>query len=71
LLQPYRDLIKLTHKQPVVSKDASWLFIIVPYIIFSTTALAVSVVPLLAVDLPTASSAGYSFGQLWSLTCNS
>ena len=57
LLQPYRDLIKLTHKQPVVSKDASWLFIIVPYIIFSTTALAVSVVPLLAVDLPTASSA--------------
>ncbi|SHE21990.1 respiratory chain complex I subunit 1 family protein [methanotrophic endosymbiont of Bathymodiolus puteoserpentis (Logatchev)] len=57
LLQPYRDLIKLTHKQPVVSKDASWLFIIAPYIIFSTTALAVSVVPLLAVDLPTASSA--------------
>ncbi len=57
LLQPYRDLLKLTHKQPVVSKDASWLFIIAPYIIFSATALAVSVIPLIAVDLPTASSA--------------
>lgn len=34
LLQPYRDLLKLTHKQPVVSKDASWLFVIAPYIIF-------------------------------------
>jgi len=57
LLQPYRDLIKLTHKQPVVSKDASWLFVIAPYIIFSATALAVTVIPLIAVDLPTAASA--------------
>ena len=57
LLQPYRDLIKLTHKQPVVSKDASWLFVIAPYIIFSATAMAVTVIPLIAVDLPTAASA--------------
>ncbi len=56
-LQPYRDLLKLTHKQPVVSKDASWLFVIAPYIIFSATALAVTVIPLIAVDLPTAASA--------------
>jgi len=35
LFQPYRDLIKLTHKQPVVSKQASWLFVTAPYIIFS------------------------------------
>ena len=34
LLQPYRDLWKLTHKQPVVSEQASWLFVIAPYIIF-------------------------------------
>lgn len=57
LLQPYRDLIKLTHKQPVVSKDASWLFVISPYIIFSATALAITVIPFIAVDLATAASA--------------
>jgi len=34
LLQPYRDLLKLTNKQPVVSEQASWLFVIAPYIIF-------------------------------------
>jgi formate hydrogenlyase subunit 4 len=57
LLQPYRNLLKLTHKQPVVSEQASWLFVISPYIIFSATVLAATVVPLIAVDLPTAASA--------------
>jgi formate hydrogenlyase subunit 4 len=41
----------------VVSEQASWLFTIAPYIIFSATVLAASVVPLLAVDLPTSASA--------------
>ncbi|MFK5948200.1 MAG: NADH-quinone oxidoreductase subunit H [Methylococcales bacterium] len=57
LFQPYRDLWKLTHKQPVVSEQASWLFVIAPYIIFSAMVLAASVVPLIAVNLPTAASA--------------
>jgi len=57
IFQPYRDLWKLTHKQPVVSDQASWLFVISPYIIFSAMVLAASVVPLIAVDLPTAASA--------------
>lgn len=57
LFQPYRDLIKLTQKQPVVAAQASWLFTIAPYIIFSATVLAASVVPLIAVDLPTSASA--------------
>jgi formate hydrogenlyase subunit 4 len=57
LLQPYRDLLKLIQKQPIVAKPASWLFIVTPYIVFSATALAASVVPLIAVDLPTAASA--------------
>jgi formate hydrogenlyase subunit 4 len=57
LLQPYRNLLKLTHKQPVVSEHASWLFVISPYIIFSATVLAATVVPIIAVDLPTAASA--------------
>lgn len=57
LLQPYRDLLKLTRKQPVVSEQASWIFTKSPYIIFSAMVLAASVVPLIAVDLPTAASA--------------
>lgn len=57
LFQPYRDLIKLTQKQPVVATQASWLFTIAPYIIFSATVLAASVVPLIAVDMPTSASA--------------
>ncbi|MEC4749013.1 NADH-quinone oxidoreductase subunit H [Methylomicrobium sp. Wu6] len=57
LVQPYRDLIKLTHKQPVVAAQASWLFTISPYIIFSATVLAATIVPLIAVDLPTSASA--------------
>jgi formate hydrogenlyase subunit 4 len=54
LFQPYRDLIK---KQPVVAAQASWLFTISPYMIFSATVLAATVVPLIAVDLPTSASA--------------
>jgi formate hydrogenlyase subunit 4 len=57
LLQPYRDLLKLTRKQPVVSEQASWIFTKSPYIIFSAMVLAASVVPLIAVNLPTAASA--------------
>jgi len=57
LLQPYRDLLKLTRKQPVVAEHASWIFIQAPYILFATMVLAASVVPLIAVDLPTAASA--------------
>lgn len=57
LLQPYRDLLKLIRKQPVVAEHASWIFTRSPYIIFSAMVLAASVVPLIAVDLPTAASA--------------
>lgn len=57
LLQPYRDLLKLIRKQPVVAEHASWIFTRSPYIIFSAMVLAASVVPLIAVDLPTATSA--------------
>jgi formate hydrogenlyase subunit 4 len=57
LFQPYRDLIKLTRKQPVVSHEASWLFKIAPYIVFSATVLAAGVVPLIAVALPTSAIA--------------
>ena len=34
ILQPYRDIWKLLHKGTVVSKEASWLFLVIPYICF-------------------------------------
>ena len=57
LLQPYRDLRKLFGKQVLLSHDASPLFRIAPYIIAGATLLAAAVVPLLAVNLPTAAIA--------------
>lgn len=53
LLQPYRDLLKLYRKQPVLPHPASWIFRATPYILFASTVLAAAVVPLAAVDLPT------------------
>ncbi|HFE32054.1 MAG TPA: formate hydrogenlyase [Gammaproteobacteria bacterium] len=57
LLQPYRDLRKLFGKQVLLSHNASPLFRIAPYIIAGATLLAAAVVPLLAVNLPTAAIA--------------
>ena len=52
-LQPYRDLRKLFAKQAMVAHGASPLFRAAPYIVFGSTLLAATVVPLLAVNLPT------------------
>jgi len=57
LLQPYRDLWRLFGKETLVSYTASPLFRIAPYIIAGSTLLAAAVVPLLAVNLPTAAIA--------------
>ena len=54
LLQPYRDLRKLWRKEPVVAHPASWIFKATPYIVLSTTVLTASIIPLIAVNLPTA-----------------
>src|SRR3990167_6878272 len=37
VLQPYRDLIKLFHKDEVISADASWIFSAAPVIVFAAT----------------------------------
>ena len=37
LLQPYRDLIRLMRKDVVLAEGASWLFCVIPYIIFAGT----------------------------------
>ena len=51
LLQPYRDLIRLARKEAVVAESASWLFRIVPYVVFATTWVAAALVPTFATGL--------------------
>jgi formate hydrogenlyase subunit 4 len=45
LVQPYRDLIRLMRKEVALAESASWLFRIVPYLIFAATWVAASLVP--------------------------
>jgi len=50
--QPYRDLSKLFGKEMVLAENASWIFRAAPYIVFTSTVLAASVVPVIVVDSP-------------------
>ena len=45
LLQPYRDLVRLLRKEVVLADNASWLFRVIPYLIFAATWVAASLVP--------------------------
>jgi formate hydrogenlyase subunit 4 len=45
LLQPYRDLVRLMQKEVVLAESASWLFRVIPYIVFAGTWVAASLVP--------------------------
>ena len=45
LIQPYRDLIRLLRKDVVLAHNASWLFRVIPYLIFAATWVAASLVP--------------------------
>ena len=51
LIQPYRDLVRLMRKEVVLAESASWLFRIIPYLIFAATWVAASVVPTFATGL--------------------
>jgi formate hydrogenlyase subunit 4 len=57
LWQPYRDLGKLFRKHVVLAEQASWIFRATPYIVFGAIVLSAAVVPLVAVNLPTAAIA--------------
>lgn len=57
LLQPYRMIRKLLHKDAVIADNASPLFRIVPYILFGTMVTAAAIVPSLGTDMPFASAA--------------
>ncbi len=45
LVQPYRDLVRLMRKEVVLADSASWLFRVIPYLIFAATWVAASLVP--------------------------
>ena len=45
LIQPYRDLVRLMRKEVVLADSASWLFRVIPYLIFAATWVAASLVP--------------------------
>jgi formate hydrogenlyase subunit 4 len=52
VLQPYRVLHKLFHKDVVLAHNASWLFRLTPYVVFACMWLAAAIIPIIAVDLP-------------------
>jgi len=51
VLQPYRDLVRLLHKEVVIAHNASWLFRAAPYMIFAATWVAAALVPTFAMGL--------------------
>ena len=57
LFLPYRTIRKLFHKDAVVAENASAVFRITPYVVFSAMVLAAAIVPSLATDLPFARAA--------------
>jgi formate hydrogenlyase subunit 4 len=59
VLQPYRDLWKLFHKDEVISEDASWVFTRAPYLIFASTLVLGAGVPLFSTVF-----SGYHLGDL-------
>jgi formate hydrogenlyase subunit 4 len=51
ILQPYRDIWKLFHKDEVVSDQASWIFRFTPYLAFVTPIVVTLLIPVLT-DYP-------------------
>ncbi len=52
IAQPWRNLVKLFSKEVVLAEQASWLFRFAPYVVFTATVTAATVVPSLLVDTP-------------------
>lgn len=52
LVQPYRMLRKLFHKDVTMATDATLLFRMTPYILFGSMVLAAAIIPSIATDLP-------------------
>ncbi len=50
--QPYRDLHKFLRKDMVISEHASWIFRVMPYLLFLSTLLAGLMLPLITASAP-------------------
>ena len=51
VFQPYRDLWRLLRKEALIARNASWLFRVAPYLIFSAVWVAAALVPVFATGL--------------------
>jgi formate hydrogenlyase subunit 4 len=51
IIQPYRDLWKLMHKEAVIAHNASWVYRVAPYLMFALTWVAAALVPTYATNL--------------------
>ncbi len=51
VLQPYRDLWKLLHKEAVLAHNASWIYRVAPYLVFAATWVGAALVPTYATGL--------------------
>ena len=51
LVQVYRDLLRLLRKEVVLAETSSWLFRVIPYLVFSVTWVATALVPTFGVGL--------------------
>jgi formate hydrogenlyase subunit 4 len=47
ILQPYRDIWKLFHKDQVISEQSSWIFRFTPYVVFVTPIFVTLLIPVL------------------------
>ncbi len=47
IIQPYRDLWKLFHKQSVVPESASWIYLIAPLVAFTAMLIVPILIPVL------------------------
>jgi formate hydrogenlyase subunit 4 len=52
IFQPCRNLLRLFRKEAVLADNASWLFRVVPYLVFALTWVAASLIPSFTADLP-------------------
>jgi formate hydrogenlyase subunit 4 len=57
LLQPYRNIRKLFHKDAVLAEHASALFRVAPYVVFSAMVLTAAIIPSMGTRLPLAIAA--------------
>src|SRR5207237_2454360 len=66
LWQPYAELRKLFGKEAVMSHTASWIFTATPFVVFGTSVVVASLVPLVAVP-PDRLLAGDLFAAVYLL----